>query len=282
MNAPHNNDAFTQPWLFGWRRLLLAAALSLFLLPEPCAGQGFGTSDDTFRLRCAEFFKANDHDGDGFLIGEEIPGEIRLLLAQSGAPANVKLNFQQFFKYREAAYHLQVAIFFKQRDKDEDGWLEKHEMPLQLLKRLGQYTRGGDRVNFQQFLQFSYDRDFPPMPQPLDHAKMLAGMGMGSSPTHIIQIEEPDATRPSMHRSDKLPGDIPNWFSKLDADDDGQISVYEWRRAAKPLEEFAMWDRDGDLLITFDEVVQRLREEKAPRPKRKKVYSIEPTEDDEE
>jgi RNA polymerase sigma factor (sigma-70 family) len=52
-----------------------------------------------------------------------------------------------------------------------------------------------------------------------------------------------------------LPSGVPDWFQKLDADKDGQISLYEWCSAGKSVEEFRHWDLNDDGFITPDEAV---------------------------
>jgi hypothetical protein len=49
---------------------------------------------------------------------------------------------------------------------------------------------------------------------------------------------------------------LPEWFNSLDADKDKQVSLYEWRKAGKPLSEFQAMDLNGDGLLTTDEYVR--------------------------
>jgi hypothetical protein len=56
---------------------------------------------------------------------------------------------------------------------------------------------------------------------------------------------------------------LPSWFKKLDIDADGQVSLWEWRRAGKALSEFKQWDRDRDGFITRDEAIPK---KPAPSP----------------
>ncbi len=52
-----------------------------------------------------------------------------------------------------------------------------------------------------------------------------------------------------------LPGGLPEWFTELDFDEDGQIGLYEWRKSGKSVEEFMAIDRNGDGLITAEELL---------------------------
>ena len=49
---------------------------------------------------------------------------------------------------------------------------------------------------------------------------------------------------------------LPSWFKTFDSDKDKQISLYEWRKAGKDLEEFMEMDLDSDGLLTIDEYLR--------------------------
>src|SRR5207253_1962683 len=75
--------------------------------------------------------------------------------------------------------------------------------------------------------------------------------------------------RPTVYRAGKLPKDLPKWFVELDQDQDGQISLAEWRRAGKSVEEFAKYDRNQDGLLTPAEVLRYETLAKAALDKKK-------------
>lgn len=70
------------------------------------------------------------------------------------------------------------------------------------------------------------------------------------------QVEE---ERPVAMRYGKLPQGLPSWFDELDTDKDGQVSLYEWRKAGKETKEFIEMDLNGDSLITADEYLRFMR-----------------------
>jgi Ca2+-binding EF-hand superfamily protein len=63
----------------------------------------------------------------------------------------------------------------------------------------------------------------------------------------------------SVRPATKLPEGLPSWFHELDKDGDGQISLYEWRKGGKTIDEFSRYDLNNDGLITPEEVLRVLK-----------------------
>lgn len=57
-------------------------------------------------------------------------------------------------------------------------------------------------------------------------------------------------------RYGKLPPGLPDWFTELDTDKDGQIGLYEWRAAGKDTKEFMAMDLDHDGLLAPQELLR--------------------------
>jgi Ca2+-binding EF-hand superfamily protein len=69
--------------------------------------------------------------------------------------------------------------------------------------------------------------------------------------------------------TDKRTG-LPDWFTKLDTDKDGQISLAQWRKAGKDIALFEEMDLNGDGLLTRDEYLRWAKlKEAAAEQKRK-------------
>jgi hypothetical protein len=66
------------------------------------------------------------------------------------------------------------------------------------------------------------------------------------------RAEAKDGERPAPRGGQ--PDGIPEWFFQLDADGDGQVGLYEWRASGWPVEDFQRLDRNGDGLLTADEI----------------------------
>src|SRR5262249_29505269 len=69
--------------------------------------------------------------------------------------------------------------------------------------------------------------------------------------------EEEDVKRPTVYRAGHLPPELPAWFAELDTDKDGQVSLAEWRRAGKKIEEFQLYDRNDDGYLTAEEMMRQ-------------------------
>jgi hypothetical protein len=49
---------------------------------------------------------------------------------------------------------------------------------------------------------------------------------------------------------------LPAWFEQLDTNQDGQVSLYEWRVSGRPIAEFLCMDRNDDGFLTAEEVLR--------------------------
>ena len=59
--------------------------------------------------------------------------------------------------------------------------------------------------------------------------------------------------------ADTMPKGVPPWFKKLDTDKDGQVSISEWRKGGKALDDFRKHDLNGDGFITPDEMLRTMK-----------------------
>src|SRR5205823_223357 len=80
------------------------------------------------------------------------------------------------------------------------------------------------------------------------------GWGQGG-----FERRDTDEEKPVAMRYGKLPRDLPGWFEDYDTDKDGQVSLYEWRKAGRDVKDFTEMDLNGDGLITADELLRFTR-----------------------
>jgi Ca2+-binding EF-hand superfamily protein len=59
-----------------------------------------------------------------------------------------------------------------------------------------------------------------------------------------------------VYRIGSLPKDLPKWFEELDKDKDGQVGLYEWKRADRAPAEFLAMDANADGFVTVEELLR--------------------------
>jgi hypothetical protein len=130
-------------------------------------------------------------------------------------------------------------------DTNRDGVIDQAEYAAYHLGRLKQLSQQVAAGEIDLKLKF----------RPVDGAPPPA------DPTRPADAPPPETDkRPAVMRAGKLPAGLPDWFVKLDTDGDGQVGLYEWKDSGRPLTEFTAIDRNGDGLITPDEMLRYLAE----------------------
>jgi Ca2+-binding EF-hand superfamily protein len=138
---------------------------------------------------------------------------------------------------------------FNHLDRDGNGYLSADEMPDPLRATLRRWDKNGDGV-------ISLDEYRAYFPHRLEwlHREYQKLM----EPTPAIEIRPADDAKPRVARAGKLPPGLPPWFEQVDIDGDGQIALFEWRRAGWPVEEFQKLDLNDDGFIVPEELLKLL------------------------
>lgn len=134
---------------------------------------------------------------------------------------------------------------FREGDKDRTRRLEDAEMSEALRGTQKKWDRDGDgKIDLDEYTAYYLAR----MAEvPATKPDSSATNKPASAPTPF------DDERPSVLRYGKLPKGLPTWFVDWDTDQDGQIGLYEWRKAGKSVDEFLKIDLNEDGFIEADE-----------------------------
>jgi hypothetical protein len=167
-----------------------------------------------------------------------------------------------------------AAKLFGGFDRDGDGRLSSEEMPENLRAQFLRWDRNGDGViDFTEYGNY-YQANLQVVSQRVASGeiaiKLPRGATLPSQPPSPLPLAPPmhpqvllptqpgDAPRdaqPVAIRYGKLPPGLPAWFLEYDTDKDGQVGLYEWRQQGRPIAEFGPMDRNGDFLITPEEML---------------------------
>jgi Ca2+-binding EF-hand superfamily protein len=137
---------------------------------------------------------------------------------------------------------------FEQYDANRDGTIDANEYKPYIQERMA--SRGGDSRGPGSFDPRNGSPQFPGGPGGWSGGPPGSWGGDQSSRNRTGQEEE---ERPTVARFGKLPKGLPGWFEEYDADQDGQVGLYEWRRKSKPTTEFVEMDLDADGYLTAGE-----------------------------
>jgi len=148
---------------------------------------------------------------------------------------------------------------FKKQDRNGDGFLNEDEMHPTLQRELVHWDKNGDGlIDKEEYVPYFIEHYTKNQKAREDRERAQAEQSSGGSGR--IVIEDDLDSRPVVLRYGKLPKELPDWFDKLDTNQDGLVSLGEWRKADKSFEEFKAFDRNEDGLLTPEEVLRYLAE----------------------
>jgi Ca2+-binding EF-hand superfamily protein len=204
-------------------------------------------------------FNAMDRNRDGIVTRDEIPdprGRERFdeYLRLVHAP-NDRLSRDQFLK----AFHLRIEQRLREGRKDVYG---KPKEILQSLdanfdRRLGKDELQNIPRLAKEIQRWDANRDgFIDEEELKAFTAAVEEEGRGRlGPPPLGRIAASPAPPPAhiAYRAGRLPPGLPDWFTELDSDRDGQVGLYEWKGRAP--DEFLRYDRNNDGFITVEEVL---------------------------
>jgi Ca2+-binding EF-hand superfamily protein len=141
---------------------------------------------------------------------------------------------------------------FRVLDRNGDGVLSTEEMTARLREdRLRADVDGNGRIDKDEY-------------------RAHFGMRVNAAAEVILaKINEQNKGTDGKNATARTKAALPGWFAELDTDKDGQLALFEWRKAGRALNLFMEMDLDNDGLLTRDEYLRyTLLKEKAEQAER--------------
>jgi Ca2+-binding EF-hand superfamily protein len=136
---------------------------------------------------------------------------------------------------------------FRQYDKRGDGKLTADEVPDDLKAEFKKWDTNDDGfIELSEFKAFEQARWQQRMQE--------RDWGSGGPPN-----QDEEKKPPTFYRAGKLPKEVPAWFAEYDTNQDAQVDLAEWRKAGKSVKEFEEMDRNGDGVLSVEEVLRYVR-----------------------
>jgi len=171
---------------------------------------------------------------------------------------------------------------FQEYDKNQDGKLSMDEAPTRTRGAFANFDANKDGLlDLQEYTQlrqsvYAMPSGGPPGASgaPPGKAMNIAAPAWPQTPTPAVAASSTSTvTAPAnktvdptliAYRYGKIPKEAPTWFSDLDTDKDGQIGMYEWKKAGRDMAEFAALDLNNDGFVTPEEWLraQKLTQER--------------------
>jgi len=161
----------------------------------------------------------------------------------------------------------------REQDRDNDGRVSRAEADRQLQPNFDRIDRDNDGyITLEEYRAYYASRE-----NDRDRNRDMGGFAgnssgggwgggdMGGWANRQDSRGGTEESRPVAIRYGHLPKDLPEWFHEYDTTKDGQIALHEWIKGAKvagedpSVEAFAVYDLNGDGLITADEVIRHGR-----------------------
>lgn len=202
-------------------------------------------------------FGSWDRNGDGVVTRDELPDRRAAFrfeeFVRRAGITDGRLTREAFFR----AFHERMTELTRRSasdaerlmrfyDRDGDGKLNAQELqPTTRLKtEVARWDRNGDSLI-----------DLTELQAVLEAYAQERLLGIVPGPPGNPAPNRPEAREPGDPAAPgQNPTALPEWFAHLDADKDGQIALHEWK--TMPLELFKQIDRNGDGILTADEVLR--------------------------
>jgi hypothetical protein len=141
---------------------------------------------------------------------------------------------------------------FAKLDEDRDGVLTRDEMPETLRDQRVRWDANRDgTIDFQEYAPYFQAQ-----------LKWVSdGVASGEFPIRLPKsaAASAPAPMPAVVEKPKVAvappaAGLPDWFTQLDLDGDGQVGLYEWRQKGRAIKDFVALDLNSDGFLTAKEV----------------------------
>jgi hypothetical protein len=157
-----------------------------------------------------------------------------------------------------AEIEAQAKQLFERLDTDKDGKLSLQEMESARNTGMSniydvreRYDADKDgKIDLKEFTAYFMDR------------MRRGGGGPGGAIEAEGEKQQEEEKRPVVYRVGNLPKELLTqapWFEELDKDKDGQVGLYEWKSAGRPIKDFLAMDANGDGFLTAEEMLRYLK-----------------------
>ncbi|MCI0705733.1 MAG: EF-hand domain-containing protein [Planctomycetia bacterium] len=127
---------------------------------------------------------------------------------------------------------------FRVLDQNEDGELDWKECPPKLRTALKGDPDSNGRIILEEYREY-FD------------ARVAEAV--------VVTAKLRAAEAAKKDKPDEDEDDLPPWFAEFDLDEDGQVSLYEWRKCVQPVDEFQEMDLNEDGLLPPEEYKRYVR-----------------------
>jgi Ca2+-binding EF-hand superfamily protein len=152
----------------------------------------------------------------------------------------------------------QAEKLFNRFDANHDGVLSPDEVPDGLKANFAKWDANRDGVIDAKEYWAYYQASLKTVSDKVASGEIAIKLPGGATVPKPAAPPLPgdEEYKLQIFRAGKLPPGLPDWFTTLDTDGDGQIGLYEWRAAGWAIEDFQKMDLNGDGLITVEEYLK--------------------------